>query len=212
MVQVKICGIKDQDTLDVCRAAGANMAGFVFYPPSPRHVEPVDIASLDCDGIQTVGLFVNPSEQSLQDIFDVVDLDMIQLHGDETPDNVRAIKNMFGRPIIKAFRVDTVDDLAQVHDFNDAVDWFIFDSKPAGADLPGGTGHSFSWNILAGQDFKTPWLLSGGLHAGNVSSAINMLKDEPNFMGVDVSSGVESARGIKCDKSIEQFIKTCRIV
>ena len=135
-----------------------------------------------------------------------VPLDMIQLHGSQTPQRVRAIKDTFHMPIIKALNIATKSDIEKAHAYTESVEWFIFDSSPPNADLPGGTGEVFDWALLEGKKFDKPWMLSGGLNETNVQQALQTLSPD----GIDVSSGVESARGIKDTGKIVNFIKAVK--
>lgn len=207
--KIKICGLSEPKTLQVAVQAGARFIGFVFYPPSPRNVS-LDIAanlarSLPT-GVRSVGLFVNPDDALLDQITTHMPLDMIQLHGDESPVRVTEIKTRYALDIMKAIRVSSAQDLKDVQAFEEATDWLLFDAKPVGADLPGGTGHSFDWNLLSGRTFAKPWMLSGGLTADNVGEALSILK--PN--AVDISSGVESSRGVKDEAKIRAFIQAVK--
>ena len=203
MTQVKICGIKTPDTLDAAVLAGARFIGFVFYPPSPRYVDKdiaKELAMSLPTGVRSVGLFVDPSDEELDNVLGYVSLDMIQLHGNETVRRVSEIKEKYAVPIIKAFPVTCAADIEKSKAYEDVVDWFLFDNKT------GGSGMSFDWNLLKGKEFSKPWMLSGGLDADNVGEALKILS--PN--AVDVSSGVESARGVKCPDKIRGFIKACK--
>ncbi|NCT40118.1 MAG: phosphoribosylanthranilate isomerase [Alphaproteobacteria bacterium] len=205
MTSVKICGLSTPETLACAVSSGARYVGFVFYPPSPRNVSfdiAWNLARAVPTGVRSVGLFVNPSDEELERILTGIQLDMVQLHGDESPGRINEIKERFSMPVIKAIRVASEDDLSDVEGYESAADWLLFDAKPAGAKLPGGTGESFDWNILKDRDFKKPWMLSGGLDASNVKDALNILK--PNSL--DISSGVESAPGIKDTAKIKSFI------
>lgn len=209
MTEVKICGLSTPETLTTAVESGARFVGFVFYPPSPRHVAfdtAFHLARAVPTGVRSIGLFVNPEDEELERIATGIQLDMIQLHGDETPERVAEIKARFAMPVIKAIRVATKYDLEGIEEFEDAADWLLFDAKPANAELPGGTGQSFDWNILKGKSFKKRWMLSGGLDTDNVKEALSILK--PN--AVDISSGVESAPGIKDAEKIKSFIKAVR--
>lgn len=209
MTGVKICGLSEPENLAVAINAGARFVGFVFYPPSPRNVSfdiAWNLARAVPTGVRSVGLFVNPEDEQLERIATGIQLDMIQLHGDETPGRINEIKQRFAMPVIKAIRVHDERDLDDLEGFEAAADWLLFDAKPPNAALPGGTGESFDWNILKGRTFKKPWMLSGGLDSNNVKDALNTLK--PN--AVDISSGVESAPGVKDAEKIESFIKAVK--
>jgi phosphoribosylanthranilate isomerase len=206
----KICGLTDATAVEAAVAHGADMAGFVFYPPSPRNVSAEQAEALLNEvpsGIDRVGLFVDPETDFLDKILAKARLDLLQLHGDETPERCRAISVYFGLPIIKAIKVSTKADLKAAKDYEDAVDWLMFDARPpADSALPGGNGNAFDWNILKGAEFKRPWLLAGGLTPENLSQAVQ----QSGARAVDVSSGVESAPGKKDPAKIRAFLDTAR--
>jgi len=209
MTDVKICGLSTPDTLATAIESGARFVGFVFYEPSPRNVSfdtAWNLARAVPTGVRSVGLFVNPTDEELERILAGVQLDIIQLHGDESPGRIAEIKSRYHQPVIKAIRVANKEDLENIDGFEAAADWLLFDAKPEGADLPGGTGESFDWNILSNRDFKKPWMLSGGLDADNVKDALNLL----NPTAVDISSGVESAKGVKDVSKIKSFIEAVK--
>lgn len=209
MTKVKICGLSEPETLAAAVDAGARFVGFVFYPPSPRNVSfdiAWNLARAVPTGVRSVGLFVDPDDALLERVLTGIQLDMVQLHGDETPQRIAEIKARYAMPVMKAIRVGSSDDLDGIAAYEDAADWLLFDAKPPNADLPGGTGERFDWNILAGRDFKKPWMLSGGLDADNVQDALSILKPD----AVDISSGVESARGVKDAAKIKAFIEAVK--
>ncbi len=208
-IQIKICGITTPETLQSAVDNGARFIGFVFFDKSPRNIAPADAAELSRmlpAGVRAVGLFVDPSQERLTEILGAVPLDMIQLHGSETPQRVAEIKEQFHMPIIKAFNIEEPDTLNRVTQYNDYVDWFIFDAPAPNPDIPGGSGEVFDWGMLIDKTFDKPWMLSGGLNANNVQQALETLTPD----GVDVSSGVESAKGIKDTQRIEKFIKAVK--
>lgn len=212
MTQVKICGIRDQETLEAVIAAGADYAGFVLYPPSPRHVSLETAMTLSQTAgkrIKKVALLVDPGAFELSLIANLGKIggrsfDFLQLHGDETPQQVREAREITDLPVIKAVRVRAQEDLALLPDYEDAADWLLFDAKSMAA--KGGTGESFDWGLLKERGFKKPWMLSGGLNASNVRGAIALL-DPP---AVDVSTGVEDAPGVKNTDKIEKFIRSVK--
>ncbi len=205
---IKICGITDKAALEAAEQNNADMVGFVFYPPSPRNISYQNAAKLinNIKKIKSVGLFVNPDDRVLQDALSHFDLDYIQLHGNETPKRIETVKKSVGKPIIKAFRIGEASDLDTIPAYNDLIDWIILDSKPKGAKLPGGTGHSFNWSLLNNVSFSKPWMLSGGLNKDNISDALSTLNPD----GIDVSSGVEDAPGQKNPEKIMEFISAVR--
>lgn len=209
MISVKICGIKSAEHIADAVKAGVRYIGFVFFEKSPRFVTNEQARDLAIDvpsGIMKVGLFVDPSDYFLDEVLSIVPLDMIQLHGEETPKRVAEIRNRFGLPIMKVFGVSDASDLSAIHEYG-AADQFLFDTKPPkDADLPGGNGITFDWTILKNADIPRPWMLAGGLNAENIAEAIK----RSGALQVDVSSGVESAKGIKDKKLIEEFMIAAR--
>jgi phosphoribosylanthranilate isomerase len=207
MTDVKICGLKDPENLKAAIDAGARFVGFVFYPGSPRAVTAEEAASLAKQvppSVRRVGLFVDPKDGMLQKTLDAVPVDMIQLHGQETPERVAEIKAKFKKPVMKAIPVATKYDLEELEAYENAADWILFDAK--NDEKIGGTGTSFDWALLQGKNFKKPWMLAGGLTADNVNEALAVLKPRV----VDVSSGVESAPGEKDTAKIYAFIKAVK--
>ncbi|MCK5284319.1 MAG: phosphoribosylanthranilate isomerase [Alphaproteobacteria bacterium] len=205
MSDVKICGIKDQESLNTAIIAGARYIGFVFYPDSPRYIEPTEakiLSELTPKSARRIGLFVDPSNKQLEKISGIVPLDMIQLHGNETPSRVQEIKMLIKKPVIKALRIATKYDLENYEDYEAVADWLLFDSKSKASSQPGGTGQSFKWSILKDKTFSKPWMLSGGLTYENVTDALSIL----NPKVIDVSSGVESKKGVKDLDKIKNFI------
>ena len=209
MTSVKICGLSTPETLACAVQSGARFVGFVFYPPSPRNASfdtAWNLARAVPTGVRSVGLFVNPTDEQLERTLTGIQLDMVQLHGDETPGRINEIKERFAMPIIKAIRVASKEDLNDIEGYEAAADWLLFDAKPSNAGLPGGTGESFDWNILKDREFKKPWMLAGGLDSNTVKDALDILKPD----ALDISSGVESAPGIKDVQKIENFIKAAK--
>lgn len=208
MADVKICGLKTPETLEAAIEAGTRYVGFVFYADSPRYVDlntAKTLAESVPKSVRRVGLFVDPSDQDLEKALGLVPLDILQLHGDETPERVAEIKVSTGKQVMKAIRVATKYDLEDVEAFEDAADWLLFDAKVPD-DLPGGTGHSFDWGLLKGRSFQKPWMLGGGLNADNVNEALSVLTPKV----VDVSSGVEISRGEKDAEKIKAFISVVK--
>lgn len=200
------------EALDAALEGGARFIGFVFFEDSPRNVE-VDIAQELCrmipTGVRSVGLFVDPADEELDLVLEHVRIDMLQLHGNETPERVREIKKRFGLPVMKAFGVSTAKDVVRVHAYVDVADWYVFDAKaPEGFDVPGGTGESFDWALLVEEEFDKPWMLSGGLTVENVGEALSVLFPD----AVDVSSGVEAKRGEKDPAKIKAFLEAVKRV
>ncbi|QRZ15023.1 phosphoribosylanthranilate isomerase [Paracoccus methylovorus] len=205
-VSVKICGLTEATGLSAAVEAGARYVGFVFFPKSPRNVTPETAAGLAVQvplGVAKVGLFVNPDDAALDAVLSRVPLDIIQLHGSESPDRVAEVKSRFGLPVMKAVGISEPQDLDALWDYGLVADMLLIDAKPSqNATLPGGNGLAFDWRLLAGRQILKPWLLAGGLTPANVAEAIRLTRAP----GVDVSSGVESAPGIKDPARVRDFI------
>jgi phosphoribosylanthranilate isomerase len=185
----------------------ARAVGFVFYPPSPRALTPdiaADLARMLPTGIRAVGLFVDAHDEQIAAVTGRVPLDMLQLHGDETPRRVADIRGRFGIPVMKAIRVATADDLVPLRDYEAVADWILFDAKPPKhvTALPGGTGIAFDWQLLRGVMVAKPWMLSGGLTAANLAEAVSLT----GARMVDVSSGVEDRPGFKSVERTREFL------
>ena len=198
MVHVKICGITTVDDAQAAVGAGADALGFVFYPPSPRYVTPEQAAQLIQalpPFVTTVGLFVDMTLDTINEIAARCGLDRIQLHGHETPAFCRQVT----RPVIKAIRIKNAESLSSVPDYK--VSAYLLDAHVEGA-LPGGTGASFSWELAARAKPHGPVILAGGLTPENIAAAIAQIRP----YGVDVSTGVERAPGIKDHRKMRQFI------
>jgi phosphoribosylanthranilate isomerase len=205
-MQVKICGIKDAEATDIACQAGAALLGFVFYPPSPRSIGPEWAGALMArmpDAVTPVGLFVDADDDAIASVLEVAPLRLLQLHGRESPERCAAVQARFGLPVMKALGIATEADFAVLDAYAPVVDRFLLDAKPpSGATLPGGNAAIFDWSLLSGRSIPRPWLLAGGLTPGNVAEAIRAT----GAPGVDVSSGVERARGVKDAALIEAFI------
>lgn len=205
-VSVKICGLTEATGLSAAVEAGARYVGFVFFPKSPRNVTPETAAGLAVQvplGVAKVGLFVNPDDAALDAVLSRVPLDIIQLHGSESPDRVAEVKSRFGLPVMKAVGISEPQDLDALWDYGLVADMLLIDAKPPqNATLPGGNGLAFDWRLLAGRQILKPWLLAGGLTPANVAEAIRLTRAP----GVDVSSGVESAPGVKDPARVRDFI------
>lgn len=206
-IAVKICGLKEHEHIAVAADAGAAYIGFNFFPASPRYVSPErarDLAIETPMGVAKVGLVVDPDDALLDEITTLVPLDMIQLHGAESPERVAEIKARYGLPVIKVIGVSDADDLPAIDIYSEVADQLLIDAKPPkNAELPGGNGLTFDWRLLAGRKYWTkPWMLAGGLTVENVKQAMNLT----GARQVDLSSGVESAPGVKDSGKIRAFI------
>jgi phosphoribosylanthranilate isomerase len=209
-VTVKICGLSTPDTIDVALDAGADMVGFVFFPPSPRNVT-MDAARALGARVRgralKVALSVDAEDAFIAAAIAALAPDILQLHGHETPDRAAAIKARFGLPVMKAIAVEAAADLEAVPRYAGVSDRLLFDARPPrGATRPGGLGRAFDWRLLENLDSPVPFMLSGGLDAGNVAAALAITRAP----GVDVSSGVERAPGDKDPDKIRAFIRAAR--
>lgn len=208
-VDAKICGVSDRAAIEAAIAGGARYVGFVFFPRSPRNVTPVQAAELSAllpDHVVPVALAVDPDDALVAEIDAVAGISMFQLHGGETPERVAAIKAATGKSVMKAIKVSEAADLTAAGPYTDVADMLLFDAKtPADMKnaLPGGNAVSFDWTILSGRDWPGPWMLSGGLDPENVADAVRI----SGAPAVDVSSGVESAPGVKDPGRISAFLK-----
>jgi phosphoribosylanthranilate isomerase len=208
-VLVKICGLSTPPTLDATIAAGADLAGFVFFAKSPRHIDLDTARALGeqaAGRIQKVALTVDADDAALAEIVAALRPDMLQLHGHESPERVGAVKARFGLPVIKAIGVASAADVAAARSYDGVADWLLFDAKPApDATVPGGAGVVFDWELLRNIS-AAKWMLSGGLDPENVAAALG----QTQAPAVDVSSGVESARGVKDAGKIATFVAAVR--
>ncbi|MEP1537165.1 MAG: phosphoribosylanthranilate isomerase [Paracoccaceae bacterium] len=209
-VSVKICGIKELAHLDVLAKAGARYVGFVFFEKSPRFVSLDAARSLSLatpTGIAKVALVVNADDAQLDTLASTVPLDMLQLHGTETPERVAEIKARYGLPVMKAVGVADADDVAALDRYAKVADQLLVDAKPPKhSELPGGNGLAFDWKLIAGRRWSVPWMLAGGLVPDNVGEAIKLT----GARQIDVSTGVESAPGEKDPNLIKAFIAAAR--
>lgn len=210
-VEVKICGLSTPETVDAAVAAGADYVGFVFYPRSPRNVTLAQAAALAARArgrARIVTLVVDADDALLSAITREVDPDLIQAHGAETPDRIREIARLTGKPVIKAIRVKDDADIAAAADYASVASLILYDAKAPetlGNALPGGNGHAFDWGLLEGER-RPAFMLAGGLGPENVAEAIRVT----GAPVVDVSSGVESAPGIKDIGLIRKFIEAAK--
>jgi phosphoribosylanthranilate isomerase len=209
-VAVKICGLNSVDGVAAAVRHGARFVGFVFYPPSPRHLTPEQAASfvpMVPASITKVGLFVDADDDTVAATLARVPLDLLQLHGSESPERVVAIRSRFGRPVMKAIPVAAEADLAAAERYYGSADRLLFDAKPPkDATVPGGNGLVFDWQLLGGRRWARPWMLSGGLTADNLGDAVRIT----HATAVDVSSGVERAPGSKDPDKIAAFLARAR--
>jgi phosphoribosylanthranilate isomerase len=208
---VKICGLSTPEALDVALDAGADMVGFVFFPPSPRHLEFGVAKPLGAQArgrAQKVALTVDAADAFLDAVVEALRPDLLQLHGKESPARVSALKQRFGLPVMKAIAVESKADLSAIADYETIADRLLFDARaPREATRPGGLGKSFDWHLLERLDTTVPFMLSGGLDAGNVGEALRITRAS----GVDVSSGVERAPGQKDSDKIRAFVRAARL-
>jgi phosphoribosylanthranilate isomerase len=209
-LMVKICGLKTPEALDVALESGADMVGFVFFPPSPRHLALAAARALG-ERVQgragKVALTVDADDATLAGVVEALKPDLLQLHGVETPERVTALRARFGLPVMKAVPIAERKDLARIELYKKVADRLIFDAcAPQDATRPGGLGTPFDWTLLKGIDPGIPFMLSGGLDAGNVAEALRITRAP----GVDVSSGVERAAGEKDPDKIRAFIRAAR--
>jgi phosphoribosylanthranilate isomerase len=207
---VKICGLNSPDALDAALDAGADLTGFVFFEPSPRHLsfdQARALASRVKNRAGKVALTVDADDGALQRIVEALRPDILQLHGHETPGRVSDLKKRYGLPVMKALQVETKLDLKMVADYAGVADWLLFDARaPRAATRPGGLGKPFDWTLLQDIDSTTPFMLSGGLDAENVAEALAVT----GAGGVDVSSGVERSPGVKDPEKIRSFVRLAR--
>ena len=207
---VKICGLSTEDTLDVALEAGADLVGFVFFPPSPRHLGYDAVRELGSrvkNRAGKVALTVDADDATFAAVVEALDPDMFQFHGKEPPARVADVKRRFGRPVMKSIAVETRADLAAVQTYATTADRLLFDARaPREATRPGGLGKPFDWRLLENLDLGIPFMLSGGLDAGNVAEALRVTRAPC----VDVSSGVERAPGEKDPAKIRAFVRAAR--
>lgn len=209
-VRIKICGLTAATDVTLAVSAGAAYVGFVFFDRSPRHVTPDQARGLALGvppGVAKVALTVDADEAALDALIAVVPLDMLQLHGHESPARVAEVKARYGLPVMKAIGIAEAGDLDQIDLFSDVADQLLIDAKPPkGASRPGGNAQAFDWALIAGRDWSLPWLLAGGLTPENVAEAVA----RTGARQLDVSSGVESAPGIKDATLVRAFIENAR--
>lgn len=211
-VNVKICGLTTVEAVQDTVAAGADYIGLVFFPKSPRNLDfdtAQRLAQQVPSHVKTVALMVNPSDDFLRELLEHVDFDILQLQGSESAERVREIKELSGKPVIKALGVSSQDDLATLESYKGLADQILLDAKaPKDADRPGGNGASFDWSLLTDTSIDVPWMLAGGLTIENVKEAITV----SHARQVDVSSAVESAPGVKDKEKVRAFIAAAKSV
>ena len=209
-IDIKICGLKTEDALAAALAGGASHVGFIFFQKSPRYVLPADAGRLRQAAIgraKAVAVTVDADDAALDTIVAEMAPDALQFHGGETPERVSAAKARYGLPVIKALSIRDAADLAAMDPYRGIADRFLFDAKPPkGAELPGGNGVPFDWRVLAALGADVDYMLSGGLNARNIGEALRLVSPA----GIDISSGVESAPGIKDVGLIEAFFRAVR--
>lgn len=204
-LRVKFCGLKTPGDIAAAARAGAAYVGFVFFPRSPRCVDFATAAALAADvpeGICKVALTVDADDAMLDPLLAEVPIDMLQLHGSETPERVAEVKARYGLPVMKALGVTGAGDLPALETYGRVADQLLVDAKPPkDAVLPGGNGVAFDWRLIAGRRWPVPWVLAGGLTPENVAEAVRLT----GARQVDVSSGIESARGVKDHALMARF-------
>lgn len=207
---IKICGLKTEEALATALDNGASHVGFIFFAKSPRNIAPADAGRLRQAArgkAKAVAVSVDAGDAFLDEIVTAMAPDMLQLHGAESPERVAEVKNRYGLPVMKAFSLREAGDLAAVTPYRGVADRFLFDAKPPkGSELPGGNGVAFDWRILTSLDADLDYMLSGGLNADNVGAALAIA----NPPGLDISSGVESAPGVKDARLIAEFFQAVR--
>ncbi len=210
-VEAKICGLSTAETVDAAVEAGASFVGFVTFPRSPRHIESLDLlkalGARVPRSVVRVGLFVDPDDALIDARLATGAIDMLQLHGSETAERVAALKTRTGKQVMKVIKLARPEDVERgIAAYADVADRLMF--EPADGILPGGNGNAFDWTILSGRTVPLPWFLAGGLNAGNVAEAVRVT----GARAVDVSSGVEAARGVKSTELIRAFLGAVRVL
>jgi phosphoribosylanthranilate isomerase len=206
-MRVKICGLRSRAEVAAAAAAGAAYVGFVFFPASPRHVSLADaawIAGGIPEGLIRVALTVDADDETLADVIEAAQVDMLQLQGGESPERVAEIRARFEVPVMKAVGIATEEDLPLLDAYSEVADQLLVDARALpGAERPGGNGQAFDWRIIRARAWRRPWMLAGGLTAENVAEAVRLTGADQ----VDVSSGVESRPGFKDPERIAAFVR-----
>ena len=202
----KICGLKEKNSILCCEANNVDFFGLIFYEKSPRNISYKDAKELISFAtdlrINPVGVFVNQGISDLKDIITYLNLQHIQLHGDENQEYIDEIKNTFSVKIIKKFSIESEKDLIKVNQINN-IDYLLFDYKPSSGELPGGNSKTFEWNLLKNAQIKLPWFVSGGINESNIKN----IKKTLNPNGIDLSSGVEESLGKKSNEKINNLLR-----
>lgn len=205
-IVVKVCGLSTPESVDVAVQAGAQFIGFNFFPPSPRAIQPSaarDLAQRVPNSVRKVAVVVDPTNDTLGTIVEALGADIVQLHGNEPPERVAEVRDRFGCCVIKAVAISMADDVARALRFGEVADMLLFDAKAKSGDtLPGGNARQFDWSLLSDVAVTQPWFLAGGLNAENLAEAIAI----SGARSADVSSGVESERGVKDHQKIVAFL------
>jgi phosphoribosylanthranilate isomerase len=209
-VAVKICGLTREAAVTAAVDGGAAYLGFVFYPPSPRAVTPEEAARLCANvpaGVARVGLFVDADDATIAAVLAATPIDILQFHGNESPQRVAEVRRRFDRQVMKAVPIAAADDISRAESYQDGADLLLFDGKPFRPDaLPGGNGLAFDWRLIAGHSWRLPWMLSGGLTAELLPEAVRI----SGAAIVDVSTGVETRPGEKDPDRIRAFLAAAR--
>ncbi len=214
MFSAKICGLSTPEAVAAACTGGATHLGFIFFEPSPRNVSAKLAAQLvgDCGDAKTVAVSVNAEDDFLEQIVTTMQPHMLQLHGAEPVERVRELRNRYGLPVMKALAIREAADIEKARLYDGVADKLLLDAKPPkGSDLPGGNGVSFDWSLIETLKTETPILLSGGIDGANLDAALDCVTDPHNsLVGIDVSSGVESAPGVKDISKITALLTACR--
>lgn len=209
-LDIKICGLKTDEAVTAALDGGATHIGFIFFPKSPRNIDPAEAGRLRkaaAGRAKAVAVTVDADDATLDEIVTAMNPDMLQLHGHESVARITEVKARYGLPVIKAFALRDRSDLDQIQPYMGVADSFLFDAKPPkGSELPGGNGVSFDWQVLSALDGQVHYMLSGGLNTGNIAQAL----EATNAHGIDISSGVESAPGVKDVSLIKEFFQVVR--